>query len=65
MPDPFCRVSARPRFTPAYVQTFEPKGVILPDPDYWIAAHAVEERIPLASTDGHFKYFQEIALHLL
>jgi tRNA(fMet)-specific endonuclease VapC len=41
------------------------QGIAIPDPDYWIAAHAIEEHIPLASTDGHFKNFPEVALHLL
>lgn len=27
------------------------RGVTLPDPDYWIAAHALENRFPLVSTD--------------
>jgi len=41
------------------------KGVTIPDPDYWIAAHAIEEHIPLASTDKHFENIPEISTHLL
>jgi len=41
------------------------QGIVLPDPDYWIAAHAIEEHIPLVSTDGHFKSFPEIVFHLV
>jgi len=40
------------------------QGVTVPDPDYWIAAHAIEEHIPLASTDSHFENIPEISLHL-
>jgi tRNA(fMet)-specific endonuclease VapC len=41
------------------------QGVTIPDPDYWIAAHAIEEHIPLASTDNHFEHIPEISIHLL
>lgn len=41
------------------------QGVTIPDPDYWIAAHAIEEHIPLASTDKHFASIPEISIHLL
>lgn len=40
-------------------------GVSLPDPDYWIAPHTVEEQIPLITTDGHFKIVPELQLHLI
>jgi predicted nucleic acid-binding protein len=40
-------------------------GESLPDPDYWIAAHAIEEQIPLVTTDGHFKIVPELRLHLI
>ena len=40
-------------------------GERLPDPDYWIAAHAIEEQIPLITTDGHFKIVPELQLHLI
>jgi len=41
------------------------QGITIPDPDYWIAAHAIEERIPLASTDKHFENIPEIDLRFL
>lgn len=41
------------------------RGVTLPDPDYWIAAHAIEERLPLATTDRHFEMISELDLHVL
>jgi len=37
----------------------------LPDPDYWIAAHAIEERISIVSTDHHFKLMSELSVHLV
>ena len=40
-------------------------GLTIPDPDYWIAAHAIEERLPLATTDQHFKLIPELSLHLI
>ena len=30
-------------------------GIILPDPDVWISAHALQQSIPLASTDKDFE----------
>ena len=41
------------------------QGITIPDPDYWIAAHAIEEHIPLASTDKHFENIPEIDMHFL
>ncbi|MFA7345728.1 MAG: type II toxin-antitoxin system VapC family toxin [Terrimicrobiaceae bacterium] len=41
------------------------QGITIPDPDYWIAAHAIEEHIHLASTDKHFENIPEIDLHFL
>ncbi len=41
------------------------RGVILPDPDYWIAAHTLEEAIPLVTTDTHFRKVDGIQLHLV
>ncbi len=41
------------------------RGVTLPDPDYWIAAHVIEERLPLATTDRHFEMISELDLHVL
>ena len=40
-------------------------GRTLPDPDYWIAAHAIEERMPIVSTDHHFKLIPEVSIHLV
>jgi predicted nucleic acid-binding protein len=40
-------------------------GRTLPDPDYWIAAHAIEERMPIVSTDNHFKLIPEVSTHLV
>jgi tRNA(fMet)-specific endonuclease VapC len=41
------------------------EGQILPDPDYWIAAHALEEQIPLLSTDTHFTRVPDLDLRLI
>ena len=41
------------------------KGIVLPDPDFWVAAHAVQMNWPLASTDTDFKHFSDIRLFLL
>jgi tRNA(fMet)-specific endonuclease VapC len=38
-------------------------GVRLPDPDYWIAAHALEGRLPLLSTDRDFEHIAELVVH--
>lgn len=40
-------------------------GVQLPDPDYWIAAHALQSRLPLLSTDRDFRHIAELVLHYL
>ena len=40
-------------------------GVVLPDPDFWIAAQAMQQSIPLASTDRDFEWFDELRLFLL
>ncbi len=40
-------------------------GHVLPDPDYWIAAHALEEHVPLISTDRHFSRIPDLDLHLI
>ena len=32
------------------------KGITLPDPDHWIAAHALENRLPLITTDRDFRH---------
>jgi len=41
------------------------KGISLPDPDFWIGAHAIQNNLRLASTDRDFEHFEEIRLHLL
>ena len=41
------------------------EGLHFPDADFWIAAHAIEERLPLVSTDHHFRAFPEVDLYLL
>ena len=41
------------------------RGVQLPDPDYWIAAHALENRWPLVSTDRDFRHIPELTFHCL
>jgi len=39
------------------------RGLQLPDPDYWIAAHVIENRWPLVSTDRDFEHLSEVTLH--
>ena len=41
------------------------EGRIIPDPDYWIAAHSIEEQIPLLSTDTHFTHVPDLDLRLI
>lgn len=41
------------------------QGMKLPDPDYWIAAHALENRFPLLTTDRHFEHFTDVTVHYL
>ena len=41
------------------------RGIVLPDPDFWIGAHAIQQNIPLASTDTDFEWFDELRLFLL
>lgn len=38
-------------------------GITLPDPDYWIAAHALEEHLPLITTDRDFRHMTELNVH--
>ena len=40
-------------------------GIQLPDPDYWIAAHALEGRMRLLSTDKDFENIPDLVLHYL
>ncbi len=41
------------------------KGITLPDPDYWIAAHALEENLPLLTTDRDFRHMPELNVHYI
>ena len=38
-------------------------GVTIPDPDDWIAAHAIEAQLPLVTTDHHFELIPELNVH--
>ncbi|HET9367019.1 MAG TPA: type II toxin-antitoxin system VapC family toxin [Candidatus Udaeobacter sp.] len=40
-------------------------GQSMPDPDYWIAAHAIEEQVPLVTTDTDFRLLTELELHVI
>ena len=40
-------------------------GQQMPDPDLWIAAHAIEGRLTLVTLDHHFTFFDELNVHLL
>ena len=37
-------------------------GVVLPDPDFWIAAQALQQSVPLASTDRDFEHIAGLRL---
>jgi tRNA(fMet)-specific endonuclease VapC len=37
-------------------------GVPIPDPDIWIAAAALENNLPLVTTDAHFSSVKNLAL---
>jgi len=41
------------------------EGITLPDPDYWIGAHAIQASLPLASTDRDFERIPEVQLFYL
>ena len=41
------------------------KGITLPDPDYWIAAHALLENLPLITTDRDFRHMSELNIHYI
>jgi predicted nucleic acid-binding protein len=41
------------------------RHIILSDAAYWIAAHALEHRLPLVSTDRGFRQVPGLKLHLL
>jgi len=41
------------------------RGITLPDPDYWIAAHALQERLRLITTDSDFEHIPDLEIHLI
>ena len=41
------------------------KGISLPDPDYWIAAHALDEHLLLITTDRDFRHMSELNVHYI
>ena len=43
--------------------TLVAKGITLPDPDYWIAAQALEANLLLITTDRDFRHMPEIRAH--
>ena len=45
--------------------TLSARGITLPDPDYWIAAHALEENVPLITTDRDFQHIAELKTHYI
>jgi predicted nucleic acid-binding protein len=38
-------------------------GIMLPDPDCWIAAHALEVHLPLITTDRDFRHMPGLNVH--
>lgn len=41
------------------------KGITLPDPDCWIAAHALESNLTLITTDRDFRHMPELRVHFV
>jgi tRNA(fMet)-specific endonuclease VapC len=41
------------------------RGVTLPDPDYWIAAHALQNHLRLITTDSDFEHIPDLEIHLI
>ena len=41
------------------------RGITLPDPDYWIAAHALQERLRLIATDSDFQHIPDLEAFLI
>ena len=39
------------------------RGITLPDPDFWIAAHALQNRLPLITTDTDFEHIPDLKFH--
>jgi len=51
-----------------YAQTrveLKKRGITLPDPDFWIAAHALQNHLPLVTTDTDFQQVSGIRLYLI
>jgi len=46
--------------------TLRKSGITLPDPDYWIAAHALQDNLALVTTDADFKMIPGLdKIHLI
>ena len=41
------------------------RGIALPDPDYWIAAHALQNHLRLITTDSDFEHIPDLHIHLI
>lgn len=41
------------------------EGIKLPDPDYWVAAHAIQQNLPVLTTDAHFRFIPDVRVHLI
>lgn len=41
------------------------RGITLPDPDYWIAAHALQNQLRLITTDSDFEHIPDLEIHLI
>ena len=41
------------------------RGITLPDPDYWIAAHALQNHLRLITTDTDFQHIPDLEIHLI
>jgi tRNA(fMet)-specific endonuclease VapC len=61
-----CQVlDVRLRTTESYARLrlgLRAKGRPIPENDLWIAAICVEHGLPLATTDGHFEYIEELVI---
>lgn len=41
------------------------RGITLPDPDYWIAAHALQNGLRLITTDSDFQHISALEIFLI
>jgi len=41
------------------------QGITLPDPDYWIGAHALQSHLRLITTDTDFQHIPGLQVHLV